>query len=280
MAKTTTEGKQLYFSKIKPYQETIKAILKREEMALAALKKDSSNAGLKRLALVDEMANLTSYYIILSCVSQSMLKLRNEDALNDGRKSLYKAVIYLEEVVSKYVDAPFSDYEDKLSEIASLDAKRRYYLVRKLGLTIQLLKNAYGDNTKWRWSFVELEGRYAAGVKNIIDLKNAVANTDPRAPDYEPTVLHLQLIKKLLMQAADRYREKYELSTNRFDDFKMGINFLGALRRLHILMGDKDDIDTVKKKLDIWTVKLDSDIKRKEEEASKNNPGGSRNTGA
>jgi hypothetical protein len=77
------------------------------------------------------------------------------------------------------------------------------------------------------------------------------------------------MAKKLLMQAADRYREKYELSTNRIDDFKMGITFLGALRRLHIILGDKDDAETVKKKLDIWASKLDVDLKKQEDAALK-----------
>jgi hypothetical protein len=111
---------------------------------------------------------------------------------------------------------------------------------------------------------VELEGRFAAVAKNILDLKNAVANTDPRSSNYEPTVYHLRMIKKLLMQAADRYREKYELSTNRIDDFKQGINFLSALRRIHALMGDREEAETVKKKLEIWSAKLETDIKRME----------------
>jgi hypothetical protein len=197
------------------------------------------------------------------------LKVKNEDALNEGRKSLYKSVIYLEETVSNYVDAPYSDYEDKVAEIESFSTSSRYLLVRKMGLAIELLENAYGDNTKWRWSFVELEGRYAAVAKNIIDLRNAVANTDPRSPDYEPALYHLRLVKKLLMQAADRYREKYELSTSRMADFKMGISFLGALRRLHAVLGDREDAEAVKKKYEIWTIKLENDFKKKEETASK-----------
>jgi hypothetical protein len=112
---------------------------------------------------------------------------------------------------------------------------------------------------------VELEGRYAAVAKNIINLRNAVANSDPRSPDYEPTVYHLRMIKKLLMQAADRYREKYELSTNRTDDFKQGIIFLSALRRVSIILGDREGAETAKKKLDIWTLKLESDLKKQEE---------------
>jgi len=70
---------------------------------------------------------------------------------------------------------------------------------------------------------------------------------DPRAPDYEVTIYHLRTIKRLLSQAADRYREKYELSTNRIDDFKLAINFLGALRRIHVLLSERDEAETVKK---------------------------------
>ena len=269
MAKISDEERHQYFEKIKPYKSVIDAILKREKTIVSLLQKEPETASFKRLSLADEMLNLSSNYIILNGISQSMLKVKNEDALNDGRKSLYKCVIYLEELVTNYVDAPFVEYEEKLEAIASVSAADRYQLVRKLGLAIELLELSYGENTKWRWSFVELEGRYTTVSKNIIDLKNAVANMDPRSPDYEPTVYHMRLIKKLLMQAADRYREKYELSTNRFDDFKMGISFLGALRRLHAVMGDRAEGEEVKKKMEIWSSKLDADIKKKEEAAKR-----------
>ena len=265
MAKISSEDRHQYYGKITPYRNTIKSLLKREETVLQIIKRDSRGGAFKRLTLAEEMAALASNYIVLDGVCQSMLKQRNEEALNDARKSLYKAVIYLEEVVSPLVDAPYSEYEERLAEIASLDTQKRYSLVRKIGLALTLLKSAYGDNTKWKWAFVELEGRYAAVAKNIIDLKAAVANTDPRSPDYEPTVYHLTLIKKLLLQAADRYREKYELSTSRIDDFRMGINFLNSLRRIHILLGERDNVETLKKKADIWTAKLEMDIKKQEE---------------
>ena len=269
MAKISNEDRHQYYEKIKPYKTVIQSLLKREEMVLQIIKKEPKGAAFKRLTLADEMISLASNYIILSGVSLSMLKLRSEEALNDSRKSLYKAVIYLEEIVSPLIDVPFSDYEEKLAEIAPVDMQKRYSLIRKMGLVIQLLETAYGDNTKWRWAFVELEGRYAAVAKNIIDLKAATANTDPRSPDYEPTVYHLRLIKKLLHQAADRYREKYELSTNRIDDFKMGIHFLNALKRIHILLGERSEAETLKKKSEIWSSKLEVDMKKQEEEAVK-----------
>jgi hypothetical protein len=269
MAKISNEERHQYFERIKTYKSTVEVILKREQTLIPAIKQDPAGAVFKRLALADEMLNLTSNYIILSGVSQAVLKVKNEDALNDGRKSMYKSVIYLEEIVGNLIDAPFSDYEEKLAAIESVDAARRYLLVRKMGLTLDLLENSYGDNTKWKWSFVELEGRFAAITKNIMDMRNAVANTDPRSPNYEPPVYHLRMLKKLLMQAADRYREKYELSTNRIDDFKMGITFLLALRRVHIVLGDREDAETVKKKFEIWSAKLESDKKRQDESSKK-----------
>ena len=247
----------------------IQSLLRREQSVLQTIKRNSQGAAFKRLTLTEEMVFLASNYMILGGMSQSMLKQRNEEALNDGRKSLYKAVIYLEEVVTPLVDVPFQDYEEKLAEIGPLEARRRYDIIRKIGLALQLLEDAYGDNTKWKWAFVELEGRFAAVAKNIIDLKEAVVNTDPRSPDYEPTVYHLRLMKKLLLQAADRYREKYELSTNRMDDFKMGIHFLNALRRIHALLGERENAETIKKKVDIWSSKLEMDLKKQEEAASK-----------
>lgn len=265
MAKISQEDKHQYFERIKPYKDATEAILARERSILSLMQKDSNGAAYKKLTLADEMLNLASYYLVMNGVSQAVLGVKNEDTLNEARKALYKTVIYLEEVVTNLIDVPYSEYSEKLKELEGLNAERRYALIRKLGLAIQLVEEAYGDNTKWKWAFVELEGRFATVAKNIFDLKNAVANFDPRSPDYEVSVYHMRTIKRLLMQAADRYREKYELSTNRIDDFKQAINYLGALRRIHILLGERDEAETVKKKQDIWSAKLEADQKKKED---------------
>ncbi|MDR2901052.1 MAG: hypothetical protein LBV20_05990 [Treponema sp.] len=264
MAKISEEDRHLYLQKIKVYRENITAILAREKNILTVINKDTNGIAFKKIVLAEEMLNLASNYIIISNISQAMLNIKNEEFLNDGRKALYKAIIYMEDVVTNYIDVPFNDYEEKLKEIESFDAARRYLLVRKIGLAIELMEQGYGDNTKWKWSFVELEARFAAVAKNIFDLKSAFTNTDPRSPQYEPTVYHLRLMKKLLLQAADRYREKYELSTNRIDDFKLAISYLGSLKRIHILMGERDEAETIKKKQEIWSAKLEADIKKKE----------------
>jgi hypothetical protein len=265
MAKITEADRHLYFEKVKPYTAITRALLKTEKDLLIESKKSTPDAVMKKLMLVDEMLNLASNYIAINGVSQSVLKTKNEEALNDGRKSLYKAVIYLEEIVSNYTDAPFSDYEKKLAEIESFNQNQRYELVRKMGLAIDLLEQAYGDNSKWRWTFVELEGRFATTAKNIIDLKSVYENMSPESEFYDSTVYHVRLIKKLLTQAADRYREKYELSTGQMLDFKTGIGYLGALRRLHIVLSESEEAEAIKKKYAIWKTKLEADVKKQEE---------------
>ncbi|MDR0464293.1 MAG: hypothetical protein LBG94_04145 [Treponema sp.] len=268
MAKVTDHDRHMYYEKVKVYVAKTRALLDEEKRLLVEAKKNNSNSPLLKLTLADEMLNLSSFYIAINGISQSVLKNKNEEALNDARKSLYKAVIYLEEVVSNSVDAPFSDYEDKLAAIESFDPNQRYKLICKMGLAIDLMELAYGDNSKWRWTFVDIEGRFAAAAKNIVDLKNVYANMDLESEFYESTVYHLRLIKRILVQAADRYREKYELSTSQTLDFKTGINFLSALRRLHIVLAENEESQEIKKKLSIWTQKLETDL-RKQEEAKK-----------
>jgi len=45
----------------------------------------------------------------------------------------------------------------------------------------------------------------------------------------------------------------------------MAINYLGALRRLSSLLGKAHETEGLKKKIDIWKMKMNSDIKKTEE---------------
>ncbi|MCL2190596.1 MAG: hypothetical protein FWB79_01235 [Treponema sp.] len=259
-AKTSGGNSAKYKAHAKPYALMVEAILEEEKEILASIESNAADEFSKKMILADEMLNLVSNFVVMSGISQALLKSKDEDALNSARKSLYKGIIYLEEVVTAYVDAPFSEYKERLEAIESISPAWRYFLVRKMGLSIDLVANAYADNSKWKWTFVELKGRFATVAKNLIDLDKVVANTDPRSPHYEPTLYHLRLVKKLLALVAERFREKYELSTKSVEDFQRSLTFLSALRRLNILTGARDEAETIKKKMDIWNSKLTADI--------------------
>lgn len=262
MARISNEAKQRYSEKVREFKQRIEQFLQQEKEILAAIQADGDGAQYKRISLADDRLNLASYYLLVNRVSVSLLGVKNDAFLNDARKSCYQSIIFLEEVVTSYIDAPFSDYNEYLDEITDFEDARRYTLARKLGFTIQSVEEDFGDNSKWRWSFVELEARYATVTKNLINMKTVVKGMDPRVPGYEARVGHLNLAKELLQRSADRYREKYELSTLRIDDFKLAIAYLAALRRIHLVLGEAQPAEVIKKKIDVWKSKMDADEKK------------------
>lgn len=262
MAKLSTESRELFNIKSSPYKDQINEILDKEKDVLDLMQKDGSGAGYKKLFLCDGQIHAATIWMAINNLSVELLGTKNNDALNDARKCLYKAIIHLEDIVSSFINCQYSEIEAKVAEISNTPLEKRFYLVKKLGLAIRLLIDAFGENTKWRWSFVELQGRFCTIAKNMLDMKKACKDFfDPRSPDYDNTVLYIRLILKLLDQSATQYRDRYELSTHRIDDMRSAINYLLALRRLQILINMKDEAEETKKKASVWNEKMESDHK-------------------
>ena len=262
MARISNEAKTRYTERIKEYKASVDAILKKEAEILASRDDDGARVAYGKLELADITLDTVSYYILMNSLSAYLLGMKNEAHLNAARKACYKSIIYLEDTVSSVIDGPFSDYEERLSAIEEFDDASRHALLKKLGFSIRSIIDGFGENSKWKWSFVEIEGKFATVAKNLLDLKNLVSGMDPRSPGYESRTAHLALAKQLLQQSADSYRQKYELSTHRIDDFKLAINYLSGLRRLHIVLGDAEQAQELKKKTEIWRAKMESDSKK------------------
>jgi hypothetical protein len=244
------------------FDTNIKEMLKREGVVMAECRADPSTAAPKLFSLAELMLDAASNYLVLNGIAQAVLNTKDEEALGEAKKSVSKALIYLQNIVTGKVDAPFSDYEEALSELAAVDAEQRYQLVKKLGLSISLLKMAYGDNSKWRWVFVDMEGHCAAVTKNLLDLKKAQLNNDPSSTDYEPLLHHTYFVKKMLSGVADRFHSRYMLATKSNEDVWKAANFLSALRRIHLIFNERDEAEDVKKKYDSWIVTLRTEIKK------------------
>jgi len=264
VGKISTTARSKYTERIKEYKIKVEEILSKEKSLLGTENNKPGDSSYNRLILADESLNMVSYYLLMNQLSLSFLGVKNENMLNDARKRIYQAIIYLEQVVTDYIDSPYSDYEDKLELITNFNDRQRLDLIKKLGFSIASVKEGYGDNTRWKWSFVEIEGRFGTISKNFINLKSFVAGMDPRVEGYEIRAKHLALVKELLNDSAKRYREKYELSTFRIDDFKKAILYLSALKRLLSMLGDTGPIEELKKKIDIWKAKMDADQRKKD----------------
>lgn len=269
MKKPSDEARRKYAEYIKDYRIAIDNLLEKEKKLKEVAASGGAGANQQKIVLAEDNINLVAQYLLMNSLSLSLLGLKNESHLNEARKCIYKTIIYLEEIVSAFIDVAFSEYEAGLASIEAYSDESRYDLVRKIGFAIDSLEDGYGDNSKWKWSFVELEGRYAVVAKNMLNLKTLVTGMDPRSEGYSARLSHLSLVKELLQQAADRYREKYELSTMRLDDIKIAIHLLAALRRVHMVLGESEQADVVKKKIDIWRSKMENDMKKAEEEEAK-----------
>lgn len=262
MANITTEARAEFSAKSKEVKAQVDALLKQEKEVVFKMRQSRDGIEYKKLELAELMLKIASLYMSINTYSLKILDTKNNDALNDARKIIYKAIIYMEEVVTNAVDCPFRDLEPTLGKIQATPIEKRFYLVRKLGLAIDLLVDAFGKNSKWEISFVELRARFAAIAKNFIDMKQAAKDYfDPSSKDYDNSVLYVRLIRKLLNKSADEYRAKYEGPSRRIDDMRQAINFLIAARRVAMVLNDSENSEEIRKKALVWKQKMEADQK-------------------
>lgn len=263
MAKITNSAREDFNDKVKPYKDEIDKILAKEKNILSTMDRDSDNAAYRRILLAEDMIYVATVYLTMSNLSLEILSTKNTDSLNESRKALYKAIIYLEEVVTSVIDAPYSEYEDALAQIVKIPLEKRFFIIRKLGLAIHFLVDAYGENTKWKWAFVELNGRFAVVAKNFMDIKVvSKAFFDPGDPNYDTAVHYIRLVRKLIAQSVDAYHERYEFSTHRIDDMRNALLFISAQRRFCIIFDEKEEAEELKKKGRVLKEKLELDRKK------------------
>lgn len=269
MAKVSDEARTKYFEKIKQNKRQIDLSLQQEVKIKGVINSGEPGVEYQKIALAEENLIIASNLILMNQLSLVLLGVKNENFLNDARKTCYKIIIYMEEVFSDFLDAPYGDYSEKVEMVTDFPEMDRYRIIRLLGFSIQTVKDGFGENSKWKWSVIELEARLATLSKNVIDLKKFVPGMDPRSEGFRERVEHFRMTCRLLQSSADNFRMKYELSTNRMDDFKMAINYLAALKRFFTLTNQKREIEELKKKIDIWKQKMDTDMKNSESAARK-----------
>jgi hypothetical protein len=228
--------------------------------------KKTENENLNKVHLASDYVDLVSVYCAMADLSVSLLDFKNESFLDFARKSLYKAIITVESVVSNVIDMSLGENYEILRSLEGFTDGDRLRLVRKLGYAISLLEDRYGKTSKWKWSFVEMGGRYAVVSKNLFDFRAYQEKNDPRIEGFDDRYDYLYLVKDLLIDSSNRYREKYEMTDHTPDDMKKAVDNLKALKRIHILFNEGGEVQNVTKRIDLWSMKLEDDIKAKEDE--------------
>lgn len=254
-----------YQEKLKSYKQKIEQITNSIKTIEKETAKNNNLSNYGKLSIANNYLNIIGIYCTMSDISMELLGIKNEGFLNEGRKLLYKMISLLQEIVGNAIDVPLSETLEKLQTISRLDDRKRLNLFIKIKDAIRNIESRFGTNSKWKWSFVDLEGESAIVIKNMIDFKALQSKRDPRIDGFVERNEMLNLVKNILRDAATRYREKYEMVTPEPSEMKKAIHFLSALFRVHSLFKEPGEAEAVKKNILIWQEKLDGDMKALEE---------------
>ena len=186
-----------------------------------------------------------------------------EEPLVDARKAIYKSIAYLEEVVTNYLNAPFSDYAENTTLLEGIPTNDKFLLIRKIGLAIDLVESAFNESSKWRITFAELEGRLAIVAKNMVDMTDLVREIfDLQDPEHDIAVYYMNLLKKMFAQSMEAYNERFDLLTHNPDDIRTAANFGDAYVRILSAAADTANATEAKKQTQYLYDKYESNAKK------------------
>ncbi len=203
-------------------------------------------------------------YMDMNETSERMLEIKNNGFLDSARKNVYKIISELTEVVTLEVDEPLDFNRDQLDSIKLFNPKQRMNLNKHNKKLIERLIKAYGENTKWKWSFPEMNGKMVVLAKNFMDFREIQAIRDPREEFYYDRREFLDTIKEDLLDASNQYRNKFELSTKSNNDLLYAVYLLESLRRIASLIGDPELVKKAKSGVESYRSRMEADEKEKQ----------------
>jgi len=244
------------------YQKTLKLYKDEIDNIEKELLKKNNEFEIKedKLKLAILYIKTTSYLCAICSISNNYLKSKPEAVLNEGRKNIITAIVLLEAVFSNQIDRELLHNEDVHEYFSDkITDEWKYKFISSFGYTITYLKYIYGDDSKWKWNFIEISTRFSIIIKNMINYKTYLRDLNPSIKWYEYRVKLMKLNKKLLMKSSESYRKKYELVDKMPTDMQMAINISSVLRKIHMYLNEIDEANKQKKTSELWLKKLNED---------------------
>lgn len=213
-------------------------------------------------------------YLKMNDLSVAMLGIKNNKSLDIAKSNFSKVLLLLKESVGDEVDREsLKENEEYLQKIDKLNPRQIIDFLNRVDTVFNNLRNNMGEDSKWKWLFVELQAKIAVIIRNFINFSDILKYRDPREKHFRDRREHLAMAKDALEEAAKQYRTKYELSSKSREDLKKSIEMLEALRKIHFTMGESNEADKLKTTIDAAKFTLEAGDKKKEtDEKSKTKP--------
>ena len=256
--------KAAYNDEIKDIKRAIDVIKRSINEATGKKKKHPAIAGYYSLELAHHEMDAIDNFLKMNDLSVEMLGIRNSNFLDAARKGFYKLVQYMEEIVGADIDRSLKENDEYLAVINRLNPRQILDFIQRIHGVLNSLKNKFGQDSKWKWSFVELQARLAVITRNITSFSEIAKFRDPRSEFFNERKELMQLCKETLTEAAKQYRTKYEMVGKTREDLIKSIEFLSALRKIYVLFGE--DVEAVKLKniIDAAKMTLEAEDKSKD----------------
>ena len=260
----TKEQRQIFLKKAKEHKNKVFEI--QDEITKITEEKKQKEAHEKPyydLRIAEKYMDQVSNFLAINRVAMEIMNIKNEDALNEARKLIYKILIVIEELTTKDIDPKLTEIMEAQKLFPLFSDVERFNFIQRLFFLVDQLEEAYGINSKWKMSFVEIKGRGVSCARNLLDYNALRTKNDPRLEGYSERMKLRNMVEDGLILAAKSYREKYEVSGHVRDDMKKALEFLKALGRLYILENKRMEFEKIKKTIQLWNRKLISDLKKK-----------------
>lgn len=258
-----------YDSQVRDHKQEADALTK-DITALDAKARKMSN--IKSYVYLEKVLlhlKLIRTYLTMNDVSVSIMGIKNDTFLNNARKEYYKVLQSLEEVLGADVDRTLRENDKFLVEMSHVNPKQMLFLAQKINDSFFSLRDKVGENSKWKWSFVELQARLAVIIKNMTSFSDIARLRDPRSDFYYERRDMMDMCKSGLAEAAKQYRTKYELSGKAREDLQKSIELLSALRKIHVLFGEDTEATKLKNTIDAARQALEAEDKSSDKKKKK-----------
>lgn len=243
-------------SEIENYDKLIKDLLIQK-------KKNEKLEPYYNLEIVKYLLGSIEQNIKINELSVNMLGIKNNKSLDMGRSNFSKILRIMKENFGDEVDREsLKENEEYLSKVGSLNARQIIDLTNRVNDVFLSLKNSMGEDSKWKWLFVELQAKVAIMNRNLINFSDIQKYRDPRTEFFHDRREHLALAKESIEEAAKQYRTKYELSGKSREDLKRSIELLEALRKIHMILGESNESDKLKTTIDAARFTLEAGDKK------------------
>ncbi len=266
MATVSKAEKAAYNDEIKDIKREVEQTKKAINEIIGKKKKHPAIANYYNLEIASREMDAIENFIKMNDLSVEMLNLRNSTFLENARKEFYKVLQYLEEVVGNQIDRSLKENDEYLATIKEVNPQQILTFIQRMHRILTDLKTNFGQDTKWKWSFVEWQARAAVITKNITSFSEVAKFRDPRTEFFYVRRELMQLCKDSLTEAAKQFRTKYEMAGKARDDLKSSISYLAALRKIHVLFGEDVEATKLKNIIDAAKMALEADDKAKDKD--------------